>query len=44
MDKEIVYVIEYKVDVEYANIADTLDRLRETGGAKVVDVRLEKKD
>lgn len=41
-DKEIVFVIEYRVTAEESHgIAEGLDKLRETGEAEIVDVRVE---
>lgn len=39
--KELIFVIEYRVEPQYCNTEEILDKLRETGAAEIVDARVE---
>ena len=40
--KELVFVIEYRVPPEDSGwISEIIDKMRETGGAEILDVRVE---
>lgn len=41
MKKEIVFIIEYRMDISDIYIEEALEKLRETGSAEIVDVRVE---
>lgn len=42
LKKQLVFTFEYRVDVEdLENLADILEKMRETGSAEVVDLELE---
>jgi hypothetical protein len=44
MEKELVLIIEYRIDVNQPpNLEEVLDKLREMGAAEVVDMRVEPK-
>lgn len=41
MKKEIIFIIEYRVNIADIYIDEALEKLRETGSAEIIDVRVE---
>lgn len=44
MNKTIVFVIQYKVDPEFTNMYEILQKLSEYGEARIIDVSVEDKE